>query len=203
MSDTSASQRTFLRRRILALRSQLTTKERAHLENQLVKRLFTLPALQEYNTFFVYCNYQTEVSTQALIDRLLLMGKTVCVPLVEPKNSAMEAVVLTDPKKELIPGYRGIPEPAPSLIPERILPPGRIEVAFIPGSVFDERGNRLGYGGGFYDRFLTHRAPQALRMGLAFSCQVIDRIPQQAHDVPMDMVITEKKILSWPRGNLA
>jgi len=166
-------------------------------------RLFSLPEILENDSFFVYCSYQTEVATKTLIDRFLAMGKTVSVPLTDPKNSTMDAVVLSDPNKDLIPGYKGIPEPDSSLVPAKIISPACIEVALVPGSVFDVQGNRLGYGGGYYDRFLTHKAPQALRIGLAFSFQVMERIPHQAHDVPMDMVVTEREIFIRSLSNIA
>lgn len=202
MRDTTESERKDLRRSILAQRSRLTAKESEVFVHQLLSLLFTLPEIQANNCFFVYCSYKTEVPTKALIDRLLAMDKIVAVPLTDPKNFTMEAVVLSNPDKDLISGYKGIPEPDSSLIPEKIISPACIEVAFVPGSVFDVQGNRLGYGGGFYDRFLTHKAPQALRIGLAFSLQVMERIPHQAHDVPMDMVVTEKEIFTRARGNV-
>ena len=201
MRDTTASERKDLRSSILAQRSRLTAKESDFFAHQLLSLLFTLPEIQANNCFFVYCSYQKEVPTKTLIDRLLAMGKTVAVPLTDPRNFTMEAVVLSDPDKDLISGYKGIPEPDSSLIPEKIISPACIEVALVPGSVFDVQGNRLGYGGGFYDRFLAHKAPQALRIGLAFSFQVMERIPHQAHDVPMDMVVTEKDIFTRARGN--
>ena len=62
--------------------------------------------------------------------------------------------------------------------------------------LFDRRGNRLGYGGGFYDRFLANRAPRALRVGLAFACQISDApLPAEAHDMPLDLLVTEGGIL--------
>lgn len=83
------------------------------------------------------------------------------------------------------------------------MPPASIDVAIIPGAVFDRCGHRLGYGGGFYDRFLARMAPQATRIGLAFSCQVVDQIPSLPHDVPMDLVITEQEVLTWSRVSSA
>jgi 5-formyltetrahydrofolate cyclo-ligase len=75
--------------------------------------------------------------------------------------------------------------------------PSIIEVAVIPGTVFDRNGHRLGYGMGFYDRFLV-RAPKAIRIGLAFSGQVVERLPTQAHDIHMDIIVTEEGVMVWP-----
>lgn len=201
MTDSFASQRKQLRRNIQALRNRLLTKERAELDCRLLERVLALPVLQVAQSFFVYCSYHSEVATGALIDQLLFMGKIVCVPLTHPSTSIMEAITIRSRQTDLAPGYRGIPEPILSLRPERIYPPDRLEVAFIPGSVFDKRGYRLGYGGGYYDRFLALAAPRTLRIGLAYSFQVIPQLPQLPHDVPMDLLVTDQESFTWSRDN--
>ena len=111
----------------------------------------------------------------------------------------MAAVRITDPGRDLLPGYKGIPEPDPKLAHARSIPATQLEVVIVPGAVFDRRGYRLGYGGGYYDRFLALEAPQALRIGLCFDLQLVDQLPEEAHDVPMDWLVTEQESLSWPR----
>ena len=77
----------------------------------------------------------------------------------------------------------------------------RLDMVLLPGLLFDRAGNRLGYGGGFYDRFLANRAPQALRVGLAFSCQLANaavRLPVEAHDMKLHILITEQETLRFP-----
>lgn len=89
-------------------------------------------------------------------------------------------------------GYRAIPEPDPG----RTIPidPEEINVIIVPGSVFDTRGGRLGYGGGYYDRFAAAESPRALRIAIAFEVQVLDQIPLLPHDVPMHILVTEQKV---------
>lgn len=135
-----------------------------------------------------------------LLRRCLNEGKSVCVPVTVPQQSELLAVTITDPSADLSPGYKGIPEPIPSLVELQRICPQSIEIAIIPGAVFDRSGHRLGYGGGYYDRFLAHKAPQACRVGLAFSQQLVDRIPVLSHDIPLDMLVTEKEVLVWPRS---
>ena len=171
------------------------------LDHRLCRRVLSLPVIQNKQGIFVYCSYRSEVATGELIDQLLARGKKVSVPLTESADASMQAVILACRQTDLIPGYKGIPEPAPAVIPGRIYPPDKIEVALIPGLVFDEQGYRLGYGGGYYDRFLALAAPQALRIGLAYSFQVVAQIPRLSHDVPMDLLVTEKKVFSWLREN--
>nr|WP_321465789.1 5-formyltetrahydrofolate cyclo-ligase [uncultured Desulfobulbus sp.] len=199
MNKKTTAQRSSLRRRILAVRNGISARDRALLDGRILQRILALSVVQEKTCFFIYCSYQTEVATETLIDALLAQGKTVTVPLTDAVNSSMQAVVVREPKKELFPGYKNIPEPDPRIVPQRIVPPECIEVALIPGSVFDRQGNRLGYGGGYYDRFLALQAPQALRIGLAYGFQVVERLPAQLHDVPMDILVTESDLFSWSR----
>lgn len=199
MNEKTTAQRSTLRRRILDQRNGISARERALLDGRILQRILSLPDVQEKTCFFIYCSYQTEVATEPLIEALLAQGKTVTVPLTDAASSTMQAVAIQDPQKELLPGYKNIPEPNPGIVPQRVVPPERIEIALIPGSVFDRQGNRLGYGGGYYDRFLALQAPQALRIGLAYGFQVVERLPAQLHDVPMDMLVTESDLFSWSR----
>jgi len=188
-----------LRRLLLNRRDCLPIAEQERNSALITQQLLALPIYDQCQVFFIYCSYRSEVATSILLNSCLEAGKTTCVPLSQPKEMHMLAVIINDINRDLACGYRNIPEPLPSLTEEQILSPSLIEVAVIPGVVFDRGGHRLGYGGGFYDRFLARSAPQALRVGLAFACQVVDRIPVQSHDIPMDMVITEREVLCWPR----
>ena len=192
-------QRGELRRRMLEQRGQLRVEQRSEMEGELFQRLYALPAIQKAGVFFVYCSYRSEVGTGELIDQLLHLGKTVCVPLCDPATVSMAAVRITDPRMDLLPGYKGIPEPHRQLASTQSIAATNLEVVIVPGAVFDRRGYRLGYGGGYYDRFLALEAPQALRIGLAFDLQIVDHLPDAVHDVPMDIVVTERQWLSWPR----
>ena len=106
----------------------------------------------------------------------------------------MIPLLIQNPEKDLVPGYYGIPEPDPQK--SLRVDPREIDAAVIPGSVFDIHGGRLGYGGGYYDRFLVNDAPQAKRIGLAFEMQVVENVPVQPHDQPLDILITEKRTVN-------
>jgi 5-formyltetrahydrofolate cyclo-ligase len=199
--QTDMSPKAILRRRVLTLRDQLSRQQRTVFERRLLAGFLDLPEIRELHCFFVYCSYRSEVDTELLIAQLLLMGKDVSIPLTDTSPGTMRAVRVTNPKTQLRLGYKGIPEPDPALIPGNLCTPESLDVAIIPGSVFDEQGYRLGYGSGYYDRFLI-RAPQALRIGLAFSLQLVRRIPHLPHDVPMDVLVTEKGVTRWPRTGI-
>jgi len=117
----------------------------------------------------------------------------VAVPYTDVKRKALLPFRINNPEQDLRPGYCAIPEPDP----DRAIPvsPEKINIAVLPGSVFDLYGGRLGYGGGYYDRFLVNDAPQALRIGFAFEQQLVDRVPLEPHDQPLDILITEKQIV--------
>ncbi len=203
MIDNLVDDRDRLRRQFLAQRDAIPLAERATGSEQIIQSLVSLPIFQEKLFFFIYCHFRSEVETTILVNSCWAQGKTVSVPLSQPEHSRMLAIILTEKCHDLTPGYKGIPEPLPPWEQERIMPPASIDVAIIPGAVFDRCGHRLGYGGGFFDRFLARTAPQATRIGLAFSCQVVDQIPSLAHDVPMDLVITEQEVLTWSRVSCA
>jgi 5-formyltetrahydrofolate cyclo-ligase len=151
-----------------------------------------LAIFREKRHFFMYCSYQSEVETMGLLQRCLQAGKTVSVPLTVPDRSRMLAVAITDPAADLALGYKGILEPMRHTAKEHAVSLACIDVAIIPGAVFDRCGHRLGYGGGYYDRFLA-ASPRAVRIGLAFSLQVTEAIPVQSHDIPWIYLLLNRK----------
>ncbi len=186
--------RNTLRKTKLAARDQLQPSQRHEKSKQIQSLLITHPVITAANHLFIYVHFRSEVETMSLINQLLEAGKTISVPVTLLKQSRLLAVQITDPQNQLQPGCYGIPEPNPAQIAEATVNPTTIDTVLIPGSVFDQTGGRLGYGGGFYDRFLTESAPQASRVGLAFELQMADQVPMQSHDQYMDFLITEQQI---------
>lgn len=188
--------RTALRARILAARDTLSPEERQRKSLAVTERLLTLEEFAGARHVFAYVSFRSEVETLNLIAQCLDKGVTVSVPLTLPAERRLRPYAITDPGRDLVPGYCSIPEPLPTL---PLVDPGDIEVAVTPGSVFDLSGGRLGYGGGYYDRFLHTAAPQALRIGLAFDLQVVAAVPLESHDQQLDYLITETRTLRFGR----
>ncbi len=196
MIDTSLS-RTALRRRILRLRDQIPADERAAKSAAIAATLERLPAVASAGVIFAFVAYRSEPATLPLIRRWLRQGKTVAVPRTIP-GSHIEPRLLTNPDAQLEPGFCSIPEPV--IEKTTGIDPARIDTVIVPGSVFDPAGGRLGYGGGYYDKFLADQAPDALRIGIAFELQVVERVPLLPHDQRLDFLVTERRIIDCRHG---
>lgn len=192
--------RKILRQKILRNRDRLSRHERTEKSKSIASRIMDLPEVRTALVVFVYMHFRSEVQTVEVINQLLVAKQTVVIPSTQPETSHLVAVRITDPGKQVAPGYYGIPEPLPQLLANGSCDPERIDVAIIPGLVFDRCGGRLGYGGGYYDRFLAKDSPRAVRIGIAFELQVVDRVPVESHDQFMDFVVTEKNLYDC-RGN--
>ena len=187
-----AEERGALRKEILAARDRLPAGERAAKSRAIADRLRALPAFAEARKIFFYVNFRSEVETLPLLRECLARGKEVSVPLTLAAEHRLRAHALADPDRDLVPGYCRIPEPARGL---PVVDPASLDLVLVPGSVFDDQGGRLGYGGGYYDRFLSGEAPQALRIGLAFDLQVVARVPLAPHDQRLHALVTETRTI--------
>jgi 5-formyltetrahydrofolate cyclo-ligase len=190
-----------LRTRILAARDAQTPEEIIEKSRAINENLRSLDQLRRSHTIFAYVSFRSEVDTTGLIDELLAAGKKVAVPVTRVKDKRLDVISITSREKDLVPGYCRIPEPRRELLQTAMVAEEEIEIILLPGSVFDLRGGRFGYGGGYYDRFLEHN-PQALRIGLAFDLQVVEQAPLAAHDQLLDLVITESRIIVGSRSEL-
>jgi len=187
------STRQQLRRQILAQRDGLTTDERHEKSAMVANNLWLLDEFANTATVFIYVNFRSEVETLPLIRQCLARGMRVAVPLTDTDNSCLIAVAISDPDRDLRPGYCGILEPASGQ--RQAVDPKEIETIILPGSVFDADGGRLGYGGGYYDRFIADSAPQALRIGIAFEQQVVAKVPLLPHDQHLHILVTEERAI--------
>lgn len=183
-----------LRKKTLANRNKLSQKEIDTKSTAIQERLLSLEQLRDRHNIFVYVSFRSEVATLSLIDALLNMGKKVIVPITRLQEKRLDAIHINNRITDLEPGYCGIPEPREEFCKKHEILPEEIETILLPGSVFDERGGRFGYGGGYYDRFLA-KVPKAARIGLAFDLQVIEKATLQQHDEILDLVVTESRVI--------
>lgn len=156
----------------------------------------TLLKLDEYryaSTIMTYLDFRNEVQTGELVKRAMADGKRVAVPLTDPASGMLTPSSLSFYPDELEPGAWGILEPKPRCV--RPLDPSELDLIVVPGVAFDRRGNRLGYGGGFYDRFLLRTGPETFYVSPAYEMQLCDSVPRSSQDVRMHCLITEERII--------
>jgi 5-formyltetrahydrofolate cyclo-ligase len=142
-------------------------------------------------TVLCFASFRSEVDTAPLVGWCLERGRAVALPrIMGPRH--LEAFAVTDPRRDLVPGRWGIPEPRQGL---PLVDPAAIDVVVVPGAAFDARGGRVGYGGGFYDGFLARMRPGTRRIGICFDLQVVESVPREAHDLCVDLVVTETRTI--------
>lgn len=187
-----------LRKQILAARDNMEPEIIRSKSRKICETLLDLELIRNSSTIFLYVSFRSEVYTIDLLDNLLQLEKNVCVPITYVKEKRLDAIRITDPDSQLVPGYCNIPEPAPDILKTHLVTPESIDVVILPGSVFDERCGRFGYGGGFYDRFVS-AIPKAWRIALAFDLQIVEKAPLQPHDELLDLVVTETRTIQGSR----
>ena len=150
-------------------------------------RLFSLPEFAAARTLMFFASFRSEVETLPMIRRALAAGKKGVLPKVA--GGHLDLYGISDPGRDLSPGAWGIPEPR-TAVPAEV---GSVDLMVVPGAAFDEAGNRLGYGAGFYDSLLPGFA--GATVALAFELQIVPSVPAEPHDVPVRKIVTEERII--------
>lgn len=175
-----------LRKRQKALRDGIPPQLRQAYSRCIADKVLTLAEEVAARTVFVYLSYGSEPETHVLIRELLAWGIRVGVPVCDTKTHTMDAVAL-NAWEDLAPGAYGILEPQGG----SVIPPDEIDLILVPGLAFDKEGYRLGYGGGYYDRYLQDF--HGVSAGLAFSVCCTDTLPRGTFDLPVSHVLTEEE----------
>jgi 5-formyltetrahydrofolate cyclo-ligase len=172
-----------IRRRVLEERDAAPTTLRQEMGERLAERFLALPEVQRAETVMLFWSFGSEVPTGPMIDLLHERGVAVALPRIERADLLPIPYVPGDPTTAT---SFGAEEPVGG-VP---LDPSSIDVVAVPGVAFDRRGRRIGYGGGYYDRFL--RGQSAFTVGLGFGLQVLDEdLPGGSFDLPVDAIVTE------------
>lgn len=181
-----------LRQQYKKIRQQLTATEIQQHSARIAETLLQTTFWQQSHTVMLYLSFQNEVATQTIYLQGWAEGKTMLLPICSTQDGHMEMSILSS-FNQLVPNRYGIDE-LPSQL-QQIIPPQQIDLCIIPGIAFDHAGNRLGFGAGYYDRYLPRVNPQAKRIALAYECQLHHGLlPTDAHDLPMNYIITEKQL---------
>lgn len=189
-----------LRNEILKLRDALSVDERMQKSQQIAKYLIEQKAFQEADKILLFASYKSEVETAQIFDVAHALNKDVYYPKVVDKKMKFYQV---QNKEDLIEGYRGIREP--EINEDRQFVATLLEkiLVVMPGTVFDKSGNRIGYGGGYYDKYLQQLEcimpkENVCKIAVAFECQMVEtgKIPSETYDVKPDYIITETRVIS-------
>jgi 5-formyltetrahydrofolate cyclo-ligase len=179
------------RERALAARDALSAEERARRSTLICERAVALPELRRASSVLLFASFRTEVDTSPLLRWALERGMSVALPRVRGPR-LLEALRVGDPAVDLAPGRWGIPEPRDTL---PVVSPAQIDAVVVPGAAFSAGCARCGYGGGFYDAYLPTLRPTTPRIALAFDAQVADELPCEPHDLTVDAIVTETRVI--------
>jgi 5-formyltetrahydrofolate cyclo-ligase len=184
MTDDMTAKKQLLRRQMLNLRAGIPLRERLVSDAAISRQVVNLSAFKDAEVIFAYVSTDDEIDTRAIIEEALKQGKRICVPRCEGRGimRAYEIASFDDLQE----GSYGILEPRETC---RYVEPKCLDLALVPCMGCTSRGERLGYGGGFYDRYLQDRTYPAA--ALCRDALLLDELPVGEYDVPVDLVITE------------
>ena len=173
-----------LRIRARAARASLDHGERADAAQAAARHFFDSIALQAGDVVAAYWRIRDELDCQPILVKLMDSNQTVVLPVVLGPEQPLDLRIWEQGASLYESGFG-------TLAPSELAPKAEPDVVIMPLLGFDARGTRLGYGGGYYDRTLAAMAKKPRLVGLAFAAQELDRIPREAHDVPLDAIVTE------------
>ncbi len=173
------------------VRAALSPETRAEKSKAIERRLFQWEPFMMAENVSVFMSFRDEVETPHLIDLMRVMGKRVYVPIVDKETNEL-LLSLFHSYDELEKSALGVLEPR--INPSRIKEPEVLDFVLVPGLLFSKDGYRVGYGGGYYDRYLARLSPEVPRVGICFEEQVVDTVPRGAYDEILDAVVTDQNI---------
>jgi 5-formyltetrahydrofolate cyclo-ligase len=180
------------------VRKKMLSRRNNHLKShifqkstQIKNRLFKMQEFKQARTILFYISFKNEVFTHDMIKESITLGKRIIVPITDKKNNRL---ILSELQNwdHLKPGSYGILEPTNEYVHE--MPINTINIIIIPGIAFDEFGNRIGHGMGYYDRLLIY-SKNSIHIGLAFEFQLLNKLPVDDYDMGVDAIITEKRLI--------
>jgi 5-formyltetrahydrofolate cyclo-ligase len=187
-------QKRAVRRRILAVRDEMPEPERMERSGHIAERVMALPEVERASTVMLFWSFGSEPDTTPLIERLHARGIRVTLPRVADGDLEPRAFVPGD--RVTVTSF-GACEP----VDGDLIDPVAIDVIVTPAVAFDRSGRRVGYGGGFYDRFFPRTRHDAARIGIAFDVQLVDDVLPNGHfDLRVDAVVTESAVVRIDRS---
>ena len=188
MKSTQQTLRNQLRQQIRKTRANLTALQQQQAEDSITQQALALIEERNAQHIALYISFDGEISTDKLIQNLWAQGKQVYLPVLHPFNPNHLLFLRYLPDTPMLKNKFGIWEP--KLNVQNVLPLDELDILFTPLVAFDRQGNRLGMGGGFYDRTLQHwQKSPFIPVGLAHQCQQVEQLPTEVWDVPLHQIL--------------
>lgn len=197
--------RSTIRKEIRQRRNHLSSTEQGLASTNALRHLQRLTELQSSQNIAIYLSADGELDTQPIIEFLWQQGINVYLPVLHPFSKGHLLFLKYTKQTPMVKNKFNIQEP--KLDQTQLIPIAQLDIIFTPLVAFDETGQRLGMGGGYYDRSLENwfkTGKGATPIGIAHNCQQVDNIPSESWDIPLPMIITPQKVWTWvisPLGN--
>jgi len=182
-----------LRKELLRKRNSIPPEVRKVKSSAIVSHLESLDEIRNAGTVLLFASFRSEVDMTGMISSSLASLKRVMLPKVDPGTMTLQLFEITSPD-ELSPGYMGISEPS-GTADRKPCDVNDIDAVIIPGACFDEKGNRVGYGGGYYDRLLSGLQKTVPIIAPAYEEQIVDAVPAEAHDIRVGIIVTDRRVI--------
>jgi len=181
-----------IRKQVLAARAAVDARERERISAVVTSALIGIAELQGASCVLAYLSFGDELSTDGLIAALQERDRALVLPRINRAAHRLELYRVRDIAADTMPGIWGIREPDPVRCPPADL--DEIELIIVPGVAFTPAGDRLGYGGGYYDELLSRWQTPPSRVVAAFDLQVVGELPTTPHDRPVDVIVTQSAL---------
>ena len=181
-----------LRKEIICLRDTLSAAERDAKAEIIIKNLLATELYQKANHIMLFAAFGSELNLLPLVETIIKAGKHAYLPVVDKKINRILPIEVHK-LEDLKPGCYGIPEPSPDNYLEST--PDLLDLIITPAVAFDNDKYRIGYGAGYYDRFFASLKNDIIKIGVGFDEQLISEVPREPHDIQLDYVLTDKRLL--------
>ncbi|MCB2355099.1 5-formyltetrahydrofolate cyclo-ligase [Clostridium estertheticum] len=183
-----------LRKNMLIIRKNMPKQNACNFSKKIMDTIIGLPQFINCKNIMLYISFNNEVDTYKLATWCLNNNKTVIAPYCIKSNHKIVPFIINNLTTDLTKSTFGIMEPKYDILMNANIE--NIDLIIVPGVVFDEDCNRIGFGAGYYDRFLSMKTKNTITIGIAYDYQIIDKVPTDEYDVPLNFIITEKRIIS-------
>ncbi len=181
------------RKEMIEKRKEIPGDEVAKKSEIIKDKFIGYPEYKNADIIMVYLSFKNEVDTMPIIEKALGNSKKITVPKTYPKTKKMIPALIKDLEEDVTIGNYGIPEPRDDKL--SLVDPTDVDLVVVPGVAFDLDGYRLGYGGGYYDRFISELREDVILAAVSFEEQIVDKVPLNKWDKKVHLVFTEKRVI--------